>query len=111
MKFALFFAILFSALVITFSLQNSKLVQVQFLHWYFEGALVFVLLLTFAIGLLAMFLAALPGAFRRRSELKSLKKELEKSNRNIQQQQTEFAKQNQEKEKLLTENKGHLPVE
>jgi uncharacterized integral membrane protein len=111
MKFALFFAIFFSALVISFSLQNSQLVQVQFLHWYFEGALVFVLLLTFAVGLLAMFLAALPGVFRRRSEVKSLQKELEKSNRHIQQQQTELTKLYQEKEKLLTENKGHLPVE
>jgi len=111
MKFALFLAILFSALIITFSLQNSQLVQVQFLHWYFEGALVFVLLLTFAVGLLAMFLAALPGVFRRRSEVKSLQKELEKSNRHIEQQQAEITKQHQEKEKLLTENKGHLPVE
>jgi uncharacterized integral membrane protein len=111
MKFALFFAILFSALVITFSLQNSQLVQVQFLHWYFEGALVFVLLLTFAIGLLAMFLAALPGLFRKRSEVKILQKELEKSNREKELQKTELAKQHQEKEKLLTENKGHLPVE
>ena len=111
MKFALFFAILFSALVITFSLQNSQLVQVQFLNWYFEGALVFVLLLTFAVGLLAMYLAALPGLFRRRSEVKSLQKELEQSKRENELQRTELAKQHQEKEKLLTENKGRLPVE
>lgn len=110
MKFALFFAILFSALVITFSLQNSQIVQVQFLHWYFEGALVFVLLLTFAVGLLAMFLATLPGLFRKRFEVKSLQKELEKSNRENVMLLTDLAKQ-QEKEKLRTENKGHLPVE
>jgi uncharacterized integral membrane protein len=39
--------------------QNSHAVQAQFLFWRFAGALVFVLLLTFAIGLLTMFLAAL----------------------------------------------------
>ena len=83
MKFALFFAIVFSALVVAFSLQNSQTVQVQFLFWRFEGALVFVLLLTFVIGLLAMFLATLPGHFRRRSLLRSIRKELEESRREV----------------------------
>ena len=87
MKFALFFAVVFSSLVVAFSLQNSQLVQVQFLFWRFEGALVFVLLLTFAIGLLTMFLAALPGHFRRRSEIALLKKELAKSHRETEQLQ------------------------
>ncbi|MBU4178190.1 MAG: LapA family protein [Desulfurivibrionaceae bacterium] len=81
MKFALFFAVAFSALVVAFSLQNSQAVQVQFLFWRFEGALVFVLLLTFAIGLLTMFLAALPGHFRSRALTITLRKELEKAHK------------------------------
>lgn len=83
MKFALFFAIGFSALVVAFSLQNSQTVQVQFLFWRFEGTLVFVLLLTFALGLLTMFLASLPGHFRSRSQMKALRKELEDSHREV----------------------------
>ena len=81
MKFTLFFAVAFSALVVAFSLQNSHAVQVQFLFWRFEGALVFVLLLTFAIGLLTMFLAALPSHFRSRALTRTLREELEKAQR------------------------------
>ncbi len=97
MKFALIVAMILTALIATFSLQNSQSVQVQFMGWYFEGALVFVLLLTFAIGLLTMFMATLPGHFRIRSEVKKLKRELEKSHR--------------ERELVRTEKKEVAPVE
>lgn len=97
MNFALYFAIFFSTLVVAFALQNSQLVEVQFLFWRFEGALVLVLLLTFAVGLLTMFLAALPGHFRIRSELRTLKMELERFHRQA--------------ELVRTENKENVPVE
>lgn len=97
MKFGLFFAVVFSALVVAFSLQNSQAVQVQFLFWRFEGALVFVLLLTFAVGLLTMFLAALPGLFRSRALTKTLRTELEKAH--------------QEAELCRKEEKESTPVE
>jgi uncharacterized integral membrane protein len=89
MKFALIVAMILTALIATFALQNSQSVQVQFLGWYFEGALVFVLLLTFAIGLLTMYFAALPGQFRRRREITQLKKELEKFRRETKRLATE----------------------
>ena len=89
MKLALIVAMILTALIATFSLQNSQSVQVQFLGWYFEGALVFVLLLTFAIGLLTMYFAALPGQFRRRREIAQLKKELEKFRRETKHMSTE----------------------
>lgn len=96
MKFMLILAMILTVLIATFSLQNSQSVQVQFLRWYFEGALVFVLLLTFAIGLLTMYLAALPGRFRRRREIAHLKKELEKFKR--------------ETKRLLPEDNPSAPV-
>lgn len=81
MNSSLFAALILTALVVTFSLQNSQVVQIHFLSWYFEGALVFVLLLTFAIGVLSMFLVALPGRFRRYREISEVRKQLEQCRR------------------------------
>ncbi|CAG0976861.1 lipopolysaccharide assembly LapA domain-containing protein [Geobacter sp.] len=81
MRFALFLAIVLTALVVTFSLQNAQPVQVQFLAWYFEGALVLVLLMTFVAGAATMYLASLPRRFARGRELADLRRRLEESRR------------------------------
>jgi uncharacterized integral membrane protein len=77
MRFSFIIAICITAVVVTFSLQNSQKVQVQFLGWYFEGAMVLVLLMTFVIGALTMFFLSLPSRLARRRELKDLRRQLE----------------------------------
>ncbi len=83
MKLALSLAIVLTALVVTFSVQNSQSVHVQFLGWYFEGALVVVLLMTFAVGALTMYLASLPRRFARRRELADLRRQMDEYNLKI----------------------------
>lgn len=83
MKFALLFATALTALMVTFSLQNAQTVQVHFLAWYLEGALVVVLLATFAAGALTMYLASLPRRFARSRELADLRRQVEEYNLKI----------------------------
>lgn len=83
MKFALVLAIALAALMVTFSLQNAQTVQVHFLAWYFEGALVLVLLMSFAVGVLTMYLASLPARFTRSRELAELRRQMDECQRHI----------------------------
>ncbi|BET57575.1 LapA family protein [Geobacter sp. 60473] len=83
MKSALVLATALAALMVTFSLQNSQTVQVHFLGWYFEGALVLVLLMSFAIGVLTMYLASLPARFTRSRQLTECRRLLEASNHSL----------------------------
>lgn len=76
MKFALIAAIAVSAVMAFFAVQNSQHAQVTFLGWYFDGPLVIILLLTFGSGVVATFLATLPGSLRKSIEIKKLKSAL-----------------------------------
>jgi uncharacterized integral membrane protein len=83
MKFAILFATALTALMVTFSLQNAQTVQVRFLAWYFEGPLVVVLLITFVVGALAIYLASLPRRFTRSRELADLRRQVDGYNLKI----------------------------
>ena len=73
MKFALIAAIIVSALMAYFAVENSQQTQVSFLGWYFDAPLVIILLLSFGAGVVATFLATLPGSFRKSMEISKLK--------------------------------------
>lgn len=73
MKFALIAAIIVSALMAYFAVENSQQTQVSFLGWYFDAPLVIILLISFAAGAIATFLATLPGSFRKSMEISKLK--------------------------------------
>lgn len=85
MKSMFVVAILIAALAITFALQNSQVVQVHFMYWYFEGALALTLILTFIIGSIAAFFAMMPGFFKRRHEITVLKRQLEQLQKQLDQ--------------------------
>lgn len=76
MKFALFASIAVSALMAYFAVQNSQPTQVTFLGWYFDGPLVIILLMSFGAGVLATFLAILPGSFRKSMVISKLNAQL-----------------------------------
>ncbi|MDA8414627.1 MAG: LapA family protein [Desulfobacteraceae bacterium] len=76
MKFALVAAIALSLVMTYFAVQNSQHTLVTFLGWYFDGPLVVVLLITFGAGVLATFLATLPGSLRKSIEISKLKSRL-----------------------------------
>lgn len=73
MKFALIAAIIVSAVMAYFAVENSQQTQVTFLGWYFDAPLVIILLISFAAGAIATFLATLPGSFRKSMEISKLK--------------------------------------
>ncbi|MDZ4186224.1 MAG: LapA family protein [Desulfuromonadales bacterium] len=73
MKFALIAAIIVSAVMAYFAVENSQQTQVTFLGWYFDAPLVIILLLSFGAGVVATFLATLPGTFRKSREISNLK--------------------------------------
>lgn len=76
MKFALIAAIVVSAVMAYFAVENSQQTQVTFLGWYFDAPLVIILLLSFAAGAIATFLATLPGSFRKSMEISKLKTQM-----------------------------------
>lgn len=76
MKFALIAAIIVSAVMAYFAVENSQQTQVSFLGWYFDAPLVIILLLSFGAGVIATFLAILPGSFRKSREISKLKAQL-----------------------------------
>lgn len=73
MKLAMVGALCIAALAALFAVQNAQHTQVSFLVWYFEAPLVMVLLLTFAAGACAGFLAALPASLKKSLEIRRLK--------------------------------------
>lgn len=73
MKFSLIVAIVLSLVMALFAVQNSQQAQVTFMGRYFDGPLVIILLIAFAVGVLAMFFAMLPGSLRKSIEISKLK--------------------------------------
>ena len=68
MKLSFAISIILAALAVVFSLQNAQPVKVTFLYWSFEGSLVIILLLTFLVGVIAAFIASIPGYIRMKRE-------------------------------------------
>lgn len=81
MKFSLIAAIALSALMAFFAVQNSQQTHVTFMGWYFDGALVIVLLISFAVGVLSAILAMLPGSVQKSIEISRLKSQLSECSR------------------------------
>jgi uncharacterized integral membrane protein len=76
MRFAFAVALVIVVVAAFFALQNSQVIQVSFFLWRFEGPLVLVLLVTFAAGILAGWLAAIPSGWKKSRQLAELKREL-----------------------------------
>jgi len=76
MRFAFAVALAIIVVAALFALQNSQIIQVGFFLWRFEGPLVIVLMMTFAAGILAGWLAAIPSSWKKSRQLAELKREL-----------------------------------
>lgn len=73
MKFALIAAVVLATAMALFALANSQQTQVTFLGWYFNAPLVIILLLSFGTGVIATWLAMIPGSVRKSIEISKLK--------------------------------------
>jgi uncharacterized integral membrane protein len=72
MKFALIAALAVSVLMAFFAAQNSQHAQVTFMGWYFDAPLVIILTISFGAGILATFLAMIPGALSKSIRISKL---------------------------------------
>jgi len=76
MRLAFALALAIVVLTAIFAMQNAQPARVAFFAWNYEGPLVTVLLVTFAVGILAGWLAALPSLWQRTRTIGQLRREL-----------------------------------
>jgi uncharacterized integral membrane protein len=76
MRLAFALALLIVVLTAIFALQNAQDTRVAFFAWEYQGPQVLVLLVTFAAGILAGWLAALPSVWQRARTISQLRREL-----------------------------------
>ena len=68
-------AIVLSVIAVIFALQNSEPTAVSFLTWDIVLPLALIILSTFAIGAVTALLLTIPGTFKRKRNISTLKKE------------------------------------
>lgn len=81
MKLSLIAAIALSTLMAFFAVQNSQQAHVTFMGWYFDSALVIVLLISFVVGVLSALLAMLPASVQKSILISRLKSQLSECSR------------------------------
>ena len=77
MKGTLVVLVLLLAVVVAFAVQNPVVVTVRFFHLSGPTHLLVVIVVAFAAGLLAGWIAGLPMYFRRRSEMSTARKRIQ----------------------------------
>jgi lipopolysaccharide assembly protein A len=82
MRLFIVLALLIAIAIVLFALQNSAVVTISFLSFHFSGSLALIVVVLFALGLLAGLLISLPSLLRKSSALREQKrkvKQLEES--------------------------------
>lgn len=74
MRLAFALALIIVVLTAIFALQNAQDTRVAFFAWEYQGPQVLVLLVTFAAGILAGWLAALPSVWQRSRTISQLRR-------------------------------------
>lgn len=77
MSALLIVAIALAAIVAIFAIQNSGVIMVAFLGWEWEASLALVLILTLGVGILVGYAAGLPSRWKKGSQLRQTKRQLE----------------------------------
>jgi uncharacterized integral membrane protein len=76
MQIFLFISLFVAAIAVLFALQNTAVVEINFLFWNFEGSLALLLLIALALGALISFFASLPSILRRNNLIRNLQKKI-----------------------------------
>lgn len=79
----LFILLALSIVVVLFTLQNDDVAVVRFFQWQCESSLGLLLLITFALGILASFLASLPFRIRKHREISHQNKKIQELEKNF----------------------------
>ena len=70
-------AVALAAVVAIFAIQNSGVITVSFLGWEWEASLALILILTLGVGILLGYAAGLPSRWKKGSQLRQTRRELE----------------------------------
>ena len=77
MTFALFTIIVLAVVCVVFAVQNSAVITVSFLAWEANASLALILMITLGAGILIGYLAGLPSVWKRGSETRQLRRQVQ----------------------------------
>jgi uncharacterized integral membrane protein len=77
MTVALITIIILAVVSVVFAVQNSAVITVSFLAWQVDASLALILMITLVVGILIGYLAGLPSVWRRSSETRQLRRQVE----------------------------------
>lgn len=77
MRLAVIIGILVALASVLFAMQNSTPVTVVFLVWRFDGSLAMIILVSIALGALAVALVSIPSALRARWTISRQRRDIE----------------------------------
>jgi putative membrane protein len=77
MTLVLFTIVVLAVLSVVFAVQNSAVITVSFLAWEVDASLALVLMITLIAGVLIGYLSGLPSAWRRGSETRKLRRQVD----------------------------------
>lgn len=86
----LIIALIIAILAVIFALQNAGVVSVVFFTSNLEGSLALILLITFAVGVIAGIFLILPYLIRKSLKIRRLTRKLQESERQINKEEEEF---------------------
>lgn len=77
MPFFVILAVALAAVSAIFAIQNAGIITVSFLGWEWEASLALILILSLGVGIVIGYLAGLPSTFRKASQLRQMRRELD----------------------------------
>jgi putative membrane protein len=83
MRFFIVLALLVAIAIVLFASQNSAIVTVSFLSFHYNGSLALILIVVFALGLLAGILISIPSLLRKSSDLREQKRRIKQLDESI----------------------------
>lgn len=83
MHFFLFLALTLAIALALFAIQNSEKITVQFMQWNIQGPLDFILVVTFAAGMLAGLFSCIPAWWRKSKQGRAQKKRIHELEREL----------------------------
>jgi putative membrane protein len=83
MRFFIVLALLVAIAIVLFASQNSAIVTVSFLSFHYNGSLALILIVVFALGLLAGILISIPSLLRKSSDLREQKRRVKQLDESI----------------------------
>ena len=83
MRLFIILALLIAIAIVLFAVQNSAMVTISFLSFHYSGSLALIVVVLFALGLLAGLLISLPSLLKKHLALREHKKKIKRLEENM----------------------------